>query len=154
MSILLFYMLLGYFGGSQKDTSFVYVDDIRYFRISVAKKAPNDPDQRQYFPYNGGKYYSFSIKNGRFDEDCYFSWKNWHMIDETPFPNFEAHQVHIDTLREIDFKDAHWFQTHSYGSVLREFSGNEKVIYLIDGTEIKDDSTYMVRVTFRHPAEE
>jgi len=148
ISILLLNVLVNY--SYAQDTTYVFYENIEPNHIFKTSKHKDDPNPIKVYPFDGGALYYFPKKAGAFTNDLIFSYISY-------TPDWMDHQFYykkVDTsiLERKDFKDREWFDNTDYDEIINHFSGDDKVIMLLDKTQVKNDSAYLVRVYFSYPA--
>jgi len=151
LSILFFIPFLSY---AQKDTLYVYVDNGRGWEIGIPMgKHKKDSERRDYYPFDGGRNYSFVKKAGKYKDHSWFYYQSY-----TPSwmsRQFSYQVVDSCIFSRKDFKNTAWFNLTGYDDIFKTFYGEDKVIFLIDERQIKDSSKiYMVQVYFIFDEEE
>ena len=154
--LIVFVFFLGCtYAKAQQDTVYVLYENIKPNYITKLKKHRNDPDPRNYYPFDGGRHYNIIKKVGRFDNGLYFIFNSY--TPKWMDIQFYYQEVDKSVLDKKDFKDREWFDKTSYEDIIKYFSRNEKgekVIMLLDETHLNDEKVYLVRVYFDYDAEE
>lgn len=67
---------------------------------------------------------------------------------------FSYQTVDESFIDDMNLKDQEWFKKSSKDKIIETFSGNNKVIYLIEKSRIKNNRAIMIRVYFNKPTVE
>ncbi len=149
--IFLLFFLTSSFYVKAQDT--LYVKFTKNEKNAIIKGFRHKMDTSNIYPFDGGRIYVIQKKVGKFNKDLSFSFISY--TPEWMDQQFKYHLVDRSILFEKDFKDSTWFDRTDYYEILKIFNGSEKVIYLVDEGQIKDNAKiYMVRVYFSHTVEE
>ncbi|MCB0496022.1 MAG: hypothetical protein KDC79_07785 [Cyclobacteriaceae bacterium] len=147
----LFFVLIFNYCNAESDTLYILYQEIYPNYIVKIGKHKDDPDSRDYYPFDGGSHYKIPSSTGSI-LDISFNFNSY--TPEWMDNQFSYKIVNESILKEKNFKDRSWFDAHTYDEIVETFSGKDKVIYLIDEGQIKDGKVYMVRVYFSYSAEE
>jgi len=150
---MLILLLSSAYANAQQDTLFVLFQNVESNNITKVGKHRNDPESKKYYPFDGGRHYRVSKTTGKFEDSYAFLF--WSYTPKWMDFKFSYKVVDSCIFRKKDFKDATWFESKTGSEFVETFSGRDKIIYLIDETEITDkNNIYMVRVYFDYSSPE
>ena len=149
--ILLMVLSISY-ARAQSDTIIVCYEEAEFNSSDLYRKLDNDPIPETLFPFNGGASYRYSKRIGETKIDFRFHFLSWSL--DGPWPYFDYKIIDRKEISEIYCVDNGWFQKNSYIEIVKTFTKNDPVIFLLDERYFKSDSVYLVRVLFTYDAGE
>ena len=155
----LFGFILAWSSLAQSDTLYIRFKNVESNRVFAGFRHKNDTSD--IYPFDGGRIYIFGKMrkgHGRISNFTFSFRSTSFKKSSQQFYYQELDQSQLEEmLKQKDFKDREWFNKTSYIDIIKYFGrkkSGDRIIMLLDETQMSGDKIYLVRVYFSFDAEE